>query len=168
MRFYLFIALFLVALAAVIPDLLQRTLSVLQAQNQDQTAISKSNAYGIRLKENSQNQYVVPVRINSYRTQALIDTGANTTAIPATIARKAGIRLSHHMFTSQATTAGGQVKTAQVRLRKLEVGHLSIQGADAIVIEEGKLKTVLLGMTALKRLGKLTIEDGELILKGND
>lgn len=86
----------------------------------------------------------VPVRL-------LVDTGATTTVISATLARALGSRVVDRAV--PVRTAGGTVSGELHRIRDLRVGALGLQELDVLVLEQLPPETEgLLGMDVLGRL----------------
>ena len=102
--------------------------------------------------------------INGRSHELLVDTGADIVAIPVDEAAGLGIVVAPDQFRPILRTASGTASGAQVRIASLTVGARELRDVDAVVVEG--LDTVLLGQSALRRLGKVTIEDDHMVIGG--
>ncbi len=64
----------------------------------------------------------------------------------------------------RVTTANGEVKAASVTIETLQIGRITLDDVQAVVLEDKALGDTLIGMSFLKRLGKFSVEDGALLL----
>ncbi|WP_229506232.1 TIGR02281 family clan AA aspartic protease [Massilia sp. BJB1822] len=103
----------------------------------------------ITLAPDAMGHYLVNGEINGQAARMLIDTGASLVALPAAEARRMGIdyRKGKPMLSS---TAGGVVPVYRVRLDKLRIGEIELNGLEAVVHESG-LPVILLGNSFLNR-----------------
>lgn len=103
----------------------------------------------ITLAPDAMGHYLVNGEINGQAARMLIDTGASLVALPAAEARRMGIdyRKGKPMLSS---TAGGVVPVYRVRLDKLRIGEIELNGLEAVVHESG-LPLILLGNSFLNR-----------------
>ncbi|RUX34883.1 TIGR02281 family clan AA aspartic protease, partial [Mesorhizobium sp. M4A.F.Ca.ET.050.02.1.1] len=93
-----------------------------------------------------------------------IDTGATLVAINTSTARRAGISLNPSDFIHEVNTANGAIKAAVVTVERLQIGKISVENVQAVVIDDRALQTNLIGMSFLQRLQKYQVENGSLLL----
>lgn len=108
--------------------------------------------------KNKYNMFQAEGKINSSRVTFLIDTGANTVALNSGIAKKAGINYKKGRQVL-VQTASGMVKAYQVKLNKVNVGHIQLYNVSGMVLEGGYPTQVLLGQSFLGRIHM--IRDGD-------
>ena len=89
-------------------------------------------------------------QINGKSTRFLIDTGATSIALPASVARNMGIDYTKGQR-GFASTAGGVVPAYRVSLDAVTVGDITLYRVEASIFEGG-LDVALLGMSFLNRL----------------
>jgi aspartyl protease family protein len=94
----------------------------------------------------------------------MIDTGATLVAINMSTARKIGISLNPSDFNRQVNTANGAIKAAVVILDHLQIGKISVDNIQAMVLDDRALQVNLIGMSFLQRLQKYQVQDGALLL----
>ncbi len=107
---------------------------------------------GIRevvLQRNRQGHYVANGTINGVPVTFLLDTGATDVAIPAAIARKAGLKQG---YISQAATANGIIQVYSTTLDELQLGNIRLHDIKASITPSMGGETILLGMSALKQV----------------
>ena len=107
---------------------------------------------GIRevvLQRNRQGHYVANGTINGVPVTFLLDTGATDVAIPAAIARKAGLKQG---YINQAATANGIIQVYSTTLDELQLGNIRLHDIKASITPSMGGETILLGMSALKQV----------------
>jgi aspartyl protease family protein len=102
--------------------------------------------------------------INGHAVKAVVDTGATTVAISDDTARRLGVLPARGDYDVMVSTANGVTGGAQVMLREIKVGDVTVRNVEAIVLPGYGLDTTLLGMSFLKRLQKFEMSGGTLIL----
>ncbi|TGR73201.1 TIGR02281 family clan AA aspartic protease, partial [Mesorhizobium sp. M1C.F.Ca.ET.189.01.1.1] len=90
--------------------------------------------------------------------------GATLVAINTSTARRIGISLNPSDFNRQVSTANGAIKAAVVSLDHLQIGKISVDNVQAMVLDDRALQTNLIGMSFLQRLQKYQVQDGALLL----
>lgn len=93
--------------------------------------------------------------INGRSLDMLVDTGADLVAIPAEQAAGLGIVVQPDQFQPVLRTASGMANGAVTRIESLMVGQRELRDVEAVAVEG--LDRVLLGQSALRRLGRVTI-----------
>ena len=92
---------------------------------------------------NEQGHVIVEAVVNGASMRLLVDTGASLVTLTAEDARAAGIRRGELVFNHRVSTANGSVQMAQVTLREVRFGQLSLYDVPAAVLEN--LNISLLG-----------------------
>jgi aspartyl protease family protein len=107
--------------------------------------------------------YYLTLGINGADLRFVVDTGASEMVLTQADAARAGIALDELRYLGRANTANGEVRTAYVRLDRVELGNVIDSGVTAVV-NEGEMDHSLLGMGYLQRWGRIEIAQGKLIL----
>ena len=103
-------------------------------------------------------------KLNGRQVDGMIDTGATLVAVNTSTARRIGLSLNPSDFSHEVNTANGSIKAAVVMIDRLQIGSISVDGVQAIVLDDKALRTNLIGMSFLNRLGKYQAENGTLLL----
>ncbi|TIV97590.1 MAG: TIGR02281 family clan AA aspartic protease [Mesorhizobium sp.] len=103
-------------------------------------------------------------KFNGRLIDGMIDTGATLVAINTSTARRIGISLNQSDFSHQVNTANGAIKAAVVTVDHLQIGKISVDNVQAVVLDDRALQTNLIGMSFLQRLQKYEVENGALLL----
>lgn len=88
-------------------------------------------------------------RVNGGTVRFMVDTGATTIALPASDARRLGINYLNAPR-GMVQTANGAAPVYRVTLDKVEIGDITINSVEAMILERG-LNVALLGMSFLSR-----------------
>lgn len=88
--------------------------------------------------------------VNGVPVRFMVDTGASTVALPASVAKRLNIDYLSGVQ-SVAQTANGPVSVYRVSLASVKVGAVELRSVEGVVVEHG-LETALLGMSFLKRV----------------
>jgi clan AA aspartic protease (TIGR02281 family) len=115
-----------------------------------ETAASAGAKQSVMLAADSRGHFITEGAINGMPVRFLVDTGASSIALPAAEAQRLGIdyRKGERGYSQ---TANGAVPVYVVRLDRVSLGAIEINGVEAIVIEKG-LSVTLLGMSFLNRV----------------
>jgi aspartyl protease family protein len=103
-------------------------------------------------------------KLNGRQVDGMIDTGATLVAINTSTARRIGISLNPSDFSHQVNTANGAIKAAVVTVDHMQIGKISVDNIQAVVLDDKALQTNLIGMSFLQKLQKYQVEDGALLL----
>ncbi|MER9522731.1 TIGR02281 family clan AA aspartic protease [Mesorhizobium sp. M0292] len=103
-------------------------------------------------------------KLNGRQVDGMIDTGATLVAINTSTARRIGISLNPSDFNQQVNTANGAIRAAVVNIDRLQIGKISVDNVQAVVLDDKALRTNLIGMSFLQRLAKYQVENGTLLL----
>jgi clan AA aspartic protease (TIGR02281 family) len=123
----------------------------------------------IRIKMQKENGvYSIPCMVNGLRMKFIFDTGASTVTISlfeATFMLKNGyLHESDLRGSSFAQLANGQiVENTIINLKEVEIGGIKLQNIEAAIVNNLEAP-LLLGQTLIEKLGKIQIENDELII----
>lgn len=117
----------------------------------------------IALERGSDGHFYADVEINGAPVHMLVDTGASGVALSRDAARSAGIATSIGMNEIVGQGAGGAVHGEQVRIDRMRLGAVSMEGVSAVVLNSGEMS--LLGQDFLKRFQSVEIRDDRMILR---
>lgn len=132
----------------------------LKARNSPQFS---SQDGSIELQRSADGHFYADTRINGTYVRMLVDTGASVIALSRNDARMAGLATAIGMNDVVGRGADGAVHGEVVRLDNVELGPLSAQGLDAIVLNSGDQS--LLGQSFLSRFSKVEIQGDRMILR---
>lgn len=112
--------------------------------------------------------YTVPCSINGIKRSLVFDTGASTVTISMQFAellyRSGKLSDSEIKGYGKSQTASGHiVDNMAIVLRDIEISGLHLKNVDAVVIE-GQNVPLLLGLSAIQKLGKVTLQGNKLII----
>ncbi|TRC91169.1 TIGR02281 family clan AA aspartic protease [Mesorhizobium sp. WSM4310] len=103
-------------------------------------------------------------KLNGRQVDAMIDTGATLVAINTSTARRIGLSLNPSDFSHEVSTANGSIKAAVAMIDRLQIGSITVNDVQTIVLDDKALHINLIGMSFLNRLGKFQAENGTLLL----
>ena len=92
----------------------------------------------------------------------LVDTGADVVALSMDDAQRLGIAPDPASFAPVLRTASGMGYGAPVRIERLTVADRDLEDVPAVVVRG--LSVSLLGQSALRRLGRVTLEGDRLVI----
>lgn len=115
----------------------------------------------IVLKQNRSGHYVVTGAINDEAVEFLLDTGATDVSVPASVAKRAGLRAGEAQW---ASTANGRIEVFSTRIARIDIGELRLRNVAASINPNIDGDEVLLGMSALREL-HMTQTDGTLTIR---
>lgn len=121
---------------------------------------STGGSPSVSLSADANGHYMANGSVNGSAIRFLVDTGATMVALPAQVARQAGVRYSNAPR-GMVQTAGGPTAAYKVKLDTVSIGGVTLNNVDAVVIDRG-LTVPLLGMTFLSRME--IQRDGELMV----
>jgi aspartyl protease family protein len=129
--------------------------AVIESGGQRQTLRVGQNASGTRVTDsavlaaNAEGHYLVMGQINGVPLRMIVDTGATLISLGAADAKRLGLNLAN-AERGQVQTAAGVSSAHRVRLDSVQVGGITMQGVDALVLPND-LPVALLGMSFLGR-----------------
>lgn len=124
----------------------------------------------IQLEEDG-GVYKLPCIINGLRLKLILDTGAANVCISQSVAtmmlENDYLSLDDIRGAAQSIVADGRiVDHTVINIKKLQIGDNTLSNVEAIVIE-GQSAPLLLGQSALKKLGRYQISGGKLVFGNN-
>jgi aspartyl protease family protein len=102
--------------------------------------------------------------VNGQPVRLLIDSGASTTAISASLADRLGIQINTMMPPVEITTANGVVEARRATLPNLRVGVIEARDLP-VVVSPAFGDTSVVGMNFLSKLRSWRVEGGTMILE---
>lgn len=115
------------------------------------TSYAQAQTREVRIVKDLRGGYFVDGLINGQAVRFLVDTGATSVALSAGEARRLGIAYQDEGLPVAVSTASGDARGFQVKLRSLAVAGLRLNDVRAVVIEGEGPSKVLLGMNVLSR-----------------
>ncbi|MFQ5622772.1 MAG: TIGR02281 family clan AA aspartic protease [Paracoccaceae bacterium] len=103
------------------------------------------------------------VRVNGQSIRFIVDTGATAIVLSQRDAARAGIDTARLDYLGTATTANGTVRTAAVRLERVDFADWTDFDVPAHV-SAGEMDGSLLGMSYLSRFSRIEIAGDRLVL----
>lgn len=133
----------------------------------DYTYISQGNTITI-LMEKRNNIYYLPCKINGISADFVFDTGAGAISISAGFAneltRRGLLTNSDTLGKAKSRVADGrEVDATIVNIKDVEIGGMHLKDVAAVVKEQLNAP-LLLGQTAIEKLGRITIDGCKLII----
>ena len=147
---------FIAVVAAVVgwQDIRQAgPLSLVQSEGGGQIIISKQRDGHFHLK----------LSINGKPIEFLVDTGASEIVLNQKDAQTLGFDVETLDYWAYANTANGKVRLAPVRLGSIVLGDYKDKNVKATV-NEGSMRTSLLGMSYLNKFSAIEIKQNQMIL----
>lgn len=118
----------------------------------------------VRLAADRRGHFTADFTLNGRSVEAMIDTGATAVAMNRSTARRIGVFPAQMEFTEEVDTANGRVRAALVTINRLQIGQISVDNVQAVVMDDKALSGTLVGMSFLSRLGKYQVENGTLLM----
>jgi aspartyl protease family protein len=118
----------------------------------------------VRLNADDRGHFTADFKLNGRKIEAMVDTGATLVALNLTTARRIGIVIAPEDFKHRVETANGETRAAIATIARLEIGRISVDNVDAVVLDDTALNNTLIGISFLKRLGRYQVENGALLL----
>jgi aspartyl protease family protein len=117
----------------------------------------------VQLDRQADGHFYADVRINGNMVHMLVDTGASGIALSRDDARTAGLAPSIGMSDVVGEGADGAVRGEYVRLDRVELGPLSAESMDAVVLNGGQQS--LLGQSFLSKFKSMQVEGDRMVLR---
>jgi aspartyl protease family protein len=166
--------LILAAAVLAIGGFAARYLDQAAVQQPAHAAAVQSNADSFRPATSSRNltlesgqdgHYPAEARIEGRRVDFIVDTGASLVILRASDAARLGIRPMRSDYTATVSTANGKIKAARASLDRVELGGITVENVQALVLPDEALWKNLLGMSFLSRLKRYEVANGRMILE---
>lgn len=107
--------------------------------------------------------YYIDIDVGGTRLTMMADTGATSVVLSPADARRLGIAPESLVFTGQAMTANGVVRTARTTLRDVTLGPFT-EAALPVWVNEAEMDISLLGMDLLGRY-RIEIDRERMVLR---
>lgn len=118
----------------------------------------------VALEAGHGGHFIGTFKLNGRRVDALIDTGASAVAMNLSTARRLGLNLHVSDLKNTVTTANGKARATVATVDRIEIGRVSVENVQAVVLEDSSLQSTLIGMSFLGRLSAYKVENGRLVL----
>ena len=115
------------------------------------TTAPPSRGNSVTLNADARGHFITTGVVNGVSLRFMVDTGATVVVLSSSDARRAGINYLAGART-MTQTANGAIPAYTVKLDTLQVGDITANNLDAIVIEGDRLPMALLGMSFLNRM----------------
>lgn len=145
----------------------QETLTITTFNPKKQQSISAGASGGtrnktVRMRKMSGNTYLISCKVNGLPLDFIFDTGASSVTLSRKQAqfmlRNGYLSTSDIIGSSSYQTASGDIKTGMiVKLKKIEINGLILNNVEAAIINSDSAP-LLLGQSALSKLGKIQID----------
>ena len=117
----------------------------------------------VRLQAGFHGQFIAQSYVNDIPLTMMADTGASLVMFTWEDADRLGL-LGNLNFNQIAHTANGNGRFAYVTVDKMRIGDVELEDVRAGVLEKGKLRISLLGMSFIKRLKRFEMRGKDLVL----
>ena len=118
----------------------------------------------IEVPRRADGHFYMTLDINDVPIEFVVDTGATEVVLSEQDARRVGLDPEMLIYSGRASTANGVVRTARVRREDVSGSGVD-EGILRASVNEGELRTSLLGMTYLERFERIEIRGDRLILE---
>ena len=146
----------------------QETLSITATNPKKQRNVATNGTGGtsrnktVRMRKMSGNTYLVSCKVNGLPLDFIFDTGASSVTLSRKQAqfmlRNGYLSSNDIVGSSSYQTANGDIATGMViKLKKIEISGLVLNNVEATIINSDSAP-LLLGQSALSRLGKIQID----------
>lgn len=123
-----------------------------------------ASAEMVEIERDGGGQFHLDVGAGGETVRFLVDTGADVVALTVDDADRLGIRPDPGDYRPMLRTASGTGMAAPVQIVRLTIGGRDLDDIDAVVVPE--LPVSLLGQSALRRLGSVTLRGDRLTITG--
>ncbi len=110
--------------------------------------------------------FALAAHINGARIPMVLDTGASSVVLTQEAAKAAGLPIEVLEYSVNVETANGRTRAAPITLDRLAIGGLTERAVPALVVQHGRLKNNLLGMSFLNRLESWQVRGDTLRMRG--
>lgn len=118
----------------------------------------------VEIERDSHGQFHLEVDVGGEAVRFLVDTGADVVALTEDDADRLGLKPDPSAYRPMLQTASGTGMAAPVEIDRLTIGGRELVGIEAVVVPD--LPVSLLGQSALRRLGSVTLKGDRLIIAG--
>lgn len=112
--------------------------------------------------------YTVPCTVNGYKVSMIFDTGASDVSLSSKVAsymfRNGLLRETDVIGEGSSTIASGEsIDHIVVKIKRLEIGGIKIDDVEAVILDSQRAP-LLLGLSAIQKIGKVGIDGNKLII----
>ncbi len=118
----------------------------------------------VEIVRDAQGQFHLNVDVGGEPVRFLVDTGADVVALTEDDADRLGLKPDPSDYRPMLQTASGTGMAAPVEIDRLTIGGHDLTDVEAVVVPD--LPVSLLGQSALRRLGSVTLKGDRLIIAG--
>jgi aspartyl protease family protein len=118
----------------------------------------------LTVKRSTDGHFYIDAYLNNQKIHFLVDTGASSTVLTPSDARKIGININKLNFNQQYSTANGIVEGANTRIASFKIGNVEFKEI-VVSVTTGELSISLLGMSVLENFDSYKFEGDMLYLK---
>ncbi len=132
----------------------------------DPAVLPRQNTGGRRvsIERNDGGHFVSDFKFNGRKIEAMVDTGATVVAVNLSTARRIGVPVTQADMKQTVRTANGETRAAIVTIERLDIGRISVNNVQAIVLDDSALGGALIGMSFLNRLNKYEVDGTAMVL----
>lgn len=112
---------------------------------------ASTSAASVRMTADGRGHFVTVGQVNGTPIRFAVDTGATFISLPAGEARRLGLDYRKGQKTMMNTANGGAL-AYRIKLDTVQVGDITLNAVDAVVMEGDGLAVALLGMSFLNRM----------------
>ncbi len=127
--------------------------------------VSSNEGSTVQVARARGGDFSVQAEVNGAPVTMLVDTGASSVVLTQEAAKAANLPLDLLKYDVPIETASGRARAAAVVLDRIAVGGIVERRVPALISAPGDLKTSLLGMTFLNRLGSFEVRGGRLMMR---
>lgn len=118
----------------------------------------------VEVPRSPDGHYYLTLELDGVPVRFVVDTGATDIVLSDKDAERVGIARDEMMYTGQARTANGVVRTARTWIDEMKLGEI-VDANVPVWVTEGDMHGSLLGMAYLQRFERIQISGNELTLE---
>jgi len=127
--------------------------------------VGRDGERSVTLDKFDNGHFGVRASVNGVTIPMIVDTGATTTVLSATDARRAGIDTKDLSYSVPVTTANGRANAAMASVREIHIGAIVRRHMQVLVAPPGSLGQSLLGMNFINSLSGFEVRGDRMILR---
>lgn len=144
-------------------DELQGVWNRLSGEISPGTVTTGDRSLSVRAGRN--DQFYIDVTFNDATATLLIDTGASSTVISQSLARRAGIDPATLNYTITLSTANGRIQAAPARIGQVIIGPRTLKNVRVLVSSVKDDRTSVLGIETLRLFRSYSVEGNTFTLR---
>jgi aspartyl protease family protein len=117
----------------------------------------------LAIRASHDGHFYIEAKVNGVLVNFMVDTGASDVVLNQYDAKRVGINTNELNYNRTYKTANGATGGAQVKLNRMQIGDFILDDFPASV-NQGDLDNSLLGMSALRKLGGVSINGDEMVI----